>query len=194
MFGQMKIEFFPTPSHLRKWFEKNHNRETELLAGFYKKDSGKPSITWPESVREALCFGWIDGIRKSLDESSYSIRFTPRKPNSIWSAVNVKHAEELTKLGLMHPKGLDTFNKRDEKKSKIYSFEQKIVRLDKKYEKLVRKNKKAWDFFQSREPSYRKAASWWVMSARQEETRQRRLGTLIQDSEEGLKIKLLRRS
>lgn len=190
----MKIEFFPTPSHLRKWFEKNHDRETELVAGFYKKDSGKQSITWTESVREALCFGWIDGIRKTIDESSYSIRFTPRKPKSIWSAANIKHVEELTKLGMMHPKGLDTFDKLDEKRPKIYSFEQKTVTLAKEYEKLFRRNKKAWSFFQSLEPSYRRPATWWVMSARQEETRQKRLAILIKDSGEGLKIKQLRRN
>jgi uncharacterized protein YdeI (YjbR/CyaY-like superfamily) len=190
----MKIEFFPTPSHLRKWFEKNHLKKTELFVGFYKKDSGKPSITWTESVREALCYGWIDGIRKSIDDKSYFIRFTPRKQRSIWSAININHAEELSKLGLMHENGLAAFNKREYKRSKIYSFEQKNVAFDEEFEKQFRKNKKAWKLFQAFEPSYKKTATWWVISAKQEETRQRRLATLIKDSEEGIKLKQLRRN
>src|SRR5437868_3468723 len=114
----MQPIFFAKQSDLRKWFEKNHDKEKELWIGFYKTNSGKPSITWPESVDQALCFGWIDGVRKSLGEDSYVIRFTPRKPKSIWSAINIKKVEELTKLGLMHPAGIDAFNKRDEKKSR----------------------------------------------------------------------------
>jgi uncharacterized protein YdeI (YjbR/CyaY-like superfamily) len=166
----------------------------ELWLGFYKTNSGKPSITWPQSIDEALCFGWIDGIRKSIDETSYVIRFTPRKPGSIWSAVNIRKIEELTKNGLMHPAGVKAFNKRDEKKSKIYSFEQKNIQLDKKFEKLFKQNKQAWKFFLSQPPSYQKPALWWIVSAKQETTKQKRLNTLIKDSEEGQRIKQLRRT
>jgi uncharacterized protein YdeI (YjbR/CyaY-like superfamily) len=184
--------FFLGQSDLRKWFEKNHAKEKELWVGFYKTTSGKPSVTWPESVDQALCFGWIDGIRKSLGEDSYVIRFTPRKPNSIWSAINIKKVEELTKLGLMHPAGIDAFNKRDEKKSRVYSFEQKNIQFDKNFEKQFRQNKQAWKFFQSQPPSYQKPAVWWVMSAKQDATKQKRLATLIKDSEAGQKINRLR--
>jgi uncharacterized protein YdeI (YjbR/CyaY-like superfamily) len=188
----MKPTFFSNQSKLRKWFEKNHNKKQELWVGYYKTSSGKPSITWPQSVDEALCFGWIDGVRKSIDENSYVIRFTQRKPKSIWSDVNIKKVEELTKLGLMYPAGIEAFSKRDEKKSRIYSFEQKNIKLDKNYEKQFKQNKKAWIFFQSQPPSYQKPAIWWVMSAKLETTRQKRLDTLIRDSEEGQRISRLR--
>lgn len=189
----MKPVFFSSPFELRKWFEKNHDKEKELWVGYYKTSSGKPSVTWPQSVDEALCFGWIDGIRKSLDADSYVIRFTPRKPGSIWSTNNIKKVEELSKKGLMRPAGIEAFNKRDEKKSKLYSFEQKNIQLDKNFEKLFKQNKKAWKFFQSQPPSYQKPAIWWIISAKQDATKQKRLETLIKDSEEGQRIKLLRR-
>ncbi|HEY6978550.1 MAG TPA: YdeI/OmpD-associated family protein [Chitinophagaceae bacterium] len=184
--------FFATQRDLRKWFEKNHDKEKELWLGFYKTSSGKPSVTWSESVDQALSFGWIDGVRKSLGKDSYVIRFTQRKPKSIWSAINIKKVEELTKLGLMHPAGIDAFNKRDEKKSRVYSFEQKNVQLDKNFAKQFRENKQAWKFFQSQPPSYQRPAIWWVISAKQEITKQKRLNTLIKDSEAGQRIAQLR--
>jgi Uncharacterized protein conserved in bacteria len=185
----MKPIFFKKQSDLRKWFEKNADTATSLLVGFYRVATGKPSITWSQSVDEALCFGWIDSIRNSIDEESYSIRFTPRKPNSIWSAVNIKKVEELKKLGLMKPKGLELFNMMDKNKLKTYSFERSIVELSPELEKKFKANKKAWKFFQSMPPSYRKPVTNWVMTAKQEETRLRRLSTLIKDSEEGRKIR-----
>jgi uncharacterized protein YdeI (YjbR/CyaY-like superfamily) len=187
----MKPTFFSDPSKFRKWLEKNHDKEQELLVGFYKKGSGKPSITWPESVDEALCFGWIDGVRKSIDDESYTIRFTPRKPGSIWSVVNIGKVKELTKKGLMHPAGLAAFEKRKEHKSAVYSFEQKEISLG-DYEKQLKANKKAWSFWTAQPPSYRKAASWWVISAKQETTRLKRLSTLIADCEAGQRIAPLR--
>lgn len=189
----MKPIFFPTQADFRKWLEKNYESAGELWVGYYKKDTGIPSIDWPQSVDEALCFGWIDGIRKSVDEKSYMIRFTPRRHKSNWSAINIKRVGELKKLGLMKPPGLAAFEKREEHRSEIYSFERKAVTLDKKYESEFKKNKKAWTFFSSAPPSYQKPAMWWVMSAKQEETRLKRLTQLIQDSAAGLKIKQLRR-
>ncbi len=188
----MKPKFFSNPLMFRKWLEINHSKKKELLVGFYKKSSGKLSITWPESVEQALCFGWIDGIRKSINEDSYSIRFTPRKPKSTWSAKNIATVEKLKKEGLMTSAGLATYNRREEKNSKIYSFEQKKVKLDDYYEKTFKKNKKAWNNFQSQPPYYRKTVTHWVMSAKQEVTRLNRLNTLINDSENGLKIKEMR--
>ena len=151
----------------------------ELWVGFYKKSSGEPSITWPESVKEALCFGWIDGVRKSIDDISYTIRFSPRKPVSIWSAVNVALVEELANQGLMRPAGLKAFETRKENRSGIYSYEQRSDTLPEPYGKTLRANKAAWDFFQAQPPSYRKTVSWWVVSAKREETRLKRLATLI---------------
>ena len=189
----MTPTFFANQIQFRKWMEKNHEKDSELWVGFYKKDSGKESITWPQAVDEALCFGWIDGIRKSIDSLSYMIRFTPRKSTSNWSVINIKRAKELSELGLMHPAGISVFKNRDEKKSNQYSFEQKSVKLDEEYEKKFRANKKAWNHFQSMAPSYKKTATWWVMSAKQEETRERRLNILIKDSELAQKIGPLKR-
>jgi uncharacterized protein YdeI (YjbR/CyaY-like superfamily) len=188
----MKPIFFATQSDLRKWFEENHNKQTELLFGFYKVGSGKPSITWPQSVDEALCFGWIDGIRRSIDDESYCIRFTPRKAKSTWSAVNIKKVEELTKMGLMKPEGLAAFNKRDEANSKIYSYENEALKLARNYEKKLKGNKKAFTFFSQQAPSYQNATTRWILSAKQETTRLSRLETLIRDSEEGQLIKPMR--
>ncbi len=187
----MKPLFFSNPLKFREWLKKNHHKEKELLVGFYKVGSGKDSITWPQSVDEALCYGWIDGIRKSIDEHSYSIRFTPRKPSSNWSAVNIKKIEELTRQGLMQPAGLEAYKHRKESKSAIYTYEKEPVQLDKKFEKQFRANKKAWNYFQSKPPSYRKTAIAWVMNAKQEATRLKRLATLIKDSEKEQKIKSL---
>ena len=181
----MKIKFFKTPDDFRRWLERHHATERELWVGFYKKDSGRPSITWPESVDQALCFGWIDGIRKSVDAQSYTIRFTPRQKKSTWSVVNIKRAGELAAQGLMQPAGLETFAARTENRSGIYAYEQRGERLAAPYEKALRQNKAAWKFFQAQTPSYRKLASWWVVSAKREETRLKRLAKLIEDSTHG---------
>ena len=182
----MKPTFFRTPADFRKWFEKNHDKAAELLVGFHKKGSGKPSITWPESVDEALCFGWIDGIRRTIDDESYTIRFTPRRARSTWSAVNVKRVAELTKLGRMHPAGLRVFETRDPKRSGIYTYEQERrkeeQRLDPEYQTTLEANAKALAFFQAQAPYYQRTVSRWVMSAKKEETRLKRLATLIDDS------------
>jgi uncharacterized protein YdeI (YjbR/CyaY-like superfamily) len=181
----MKPKFFSNQSAFRKWLETNHNKKDELLVGYYKKSSGIASIDWEESVDEALCFGWIDGIRKSLNEISYSIRFTPRKNDSKWSTKNINRVGELIKLNLMRPAGLAAYKKRKDENSNTYSFEQRIIKLDDKYESALRKNKKAWEYFSSRVPSYRKPVIHWIMSAKQERTRVKRLETLIKCSEAG---------
>lgn len=175
--------FFPTPAAFRKWLKKHHDEERELLVGFYKKDSGKPSITWPESVDQALCFGWIDGVRKGIDDVSYSIRFTPRKAVSNWSAINMARVAELTKLGLMMPAGLRAFDLRREEKSAIYAYENAVRTLAPEDEKRFRANRKAWSYFTKQAPSYQRVAIYWVTSAKRDETRARRLATLIDDSE-----------
>ena len=180
--------FFPKPSDFRKWLDKNHKTETELVVGFYKIGSNKPSINWPQSVDEALCYGWIDGVRKSIDEESYSVRFTQRKPTSIWSAINIKKVEVLTQQGLMKPAGLASFAKRTEKNSKIYAYEQEPVELSATFEKQFKANKKAWDFFKTQAPSYQRTAIHGIMTAKQETTRLNRLNQLIQDSEVGQRL------
>lgn len=189
----MKPAFFKTPSDFRRWFEKHHDSSKELLVGFYKKGSGRPSITWPESVDEALCFGWIDGIRRSIDDVSYTIRFTLRRKTSIWSAVNIRRAEELIKLGLMMPDGLKAFQARKENKSGIYSYEQRTEKLPDPYERELKKNKTAWDFFQAQPPWYRKTVGWWIVSAKKEETRLKRLARLIEESASGQTLRELNR-
>ncbi len=186
-------QFFPTPSHFRRWLEKHHQSERELVVGFYLKGSGKPSITWPESVEEALCFGWIDGVRHKLDEDSYTIRFTPRKPTSIWSQKNLATMERLIREKRVAAAGLKSYESRDLKKTALYSFERAEAKLSKEYEQRFRKNAKAWKFWEAQVPSYRKPATWWVVSAKQDATRERRLAMLIDCSEKGLKIPSLRR-
>ncbi len=186
--------FFPTPADFRTWFEMHHAHEKELWVGYYKKDSGLPSLTWPESVDEALCFGWIDGLRKSVDDISYKIRFTPRKPDSNWSKINIERVAELTRLGLMRPEGLKAFEARKEEKSGIYAYEQREkAELDDAAEQQFRAHPNAWTFFQNQPVSYRKAAVWWVVSAKKEETRQSRLTRLIEDSENARTIPPLTR-
>lgn len=186
--------FFATPSEFRAWLEEHHDKAQELWVGFYKKSSGKPSVTWPEAVDEALCFGWIDGLRKGIDDVSYTIRFTPRKPRSVWSAVNINRVKELTSLGLMRPAGLQAFEQRSDEKSAIYAYEQENgVELGPAYERRFRANKKAWAFFQAQAAWYRKAAIWWVISAKKDETRLRRLATLIDHSEQGRTLPQLTR-
>ncbi|MGZ5303397.1 MAG: YdeI/OmpD-associated family protein [Bacteroidia bacterium] len=180
----MKPTFFPTPFDWNKWLKKNHDKEQEVLIGFYKKDSAKPSITWPESVEEALCFGWIDGVRKSIDAESYTIRFTPRRPKSNWSAVNIALVEKLIKEKRMQPAGLKAFEARSASKSKIYAYEKELKTLPEDYEKQFKANKKAWDYFSQKAPGYRKTAIHWVVSAKQEATREKRFQTLMQCSED----------
>ena len=184
----MKPKFFRTPANFETWLEKNHATATELWVGFYKKDSGKPSITWAESVDQALCFGWIDGIRKRVDETSYQIRFTPRRRGSIWSAINTKRADELARQKRMRPAGLKAFAARIENKSGIYSYEQRKTELGGPYAKLLKKNKAAWNFFGTQPPSYRKMIGWWIVSAKKEETRLARIAKLISESEKGKRL------
>lgn len=184
----MKPTFFETPADFRAWFAENHTTAKELLVGFYKKGSKRPSIIWPESVDEALCYGWIDGVRKGIDEESYTIRFTPRKTGSIWSTVNVNRVKALTDLGRMQPAGLKAFEARKDGKSGVYSHEQGEVELPEAYLKLLKANKRAHAFFEKQAGSYRKAAIWWVTSAKKEETRQKRLNSLIAYSAKGEKI------
>ena len=184
----MKPEFFQTPADFGTWLEKNHATATELWVGFYKKDSGKPSITWPESVDQALCFGWIDGIRKRVDEISYQIRFTPRRRGSIWSAINIKRAKELVRQEQMRPAGVKAFAARIENKSGIYSYEQRSTELSEPYAKLLKKNKAAWNFFEKQSPSYRKMIGWWIISAKKEETRMARLAKLMSESAKGKRL------
>jgi len=181
--------FFETPEDFRNWLEKNYKSKTELLVGFYKVGSGKQSITWPESVDHALCFGWIDGVRRSLGAESYSIRFTPRKPNSIWSAVNIKKMEDLLAKGLVKPEGIAAYEKRTEAKSKIYSHERlEDAILPEERENAFKANAKAWDFFTKQAPSYKKVMLHHITTAKQEKTRQSRFDKLVKASEEGKRV------
>jgi uncharacterized protein YdeI (YjbR/CyaY-like superfamily) len=177
--------FFAAPAEFRAWLEAHHASETELLVGFHKKGTGMPSLTWPQSVDEALCFGWIDGVRRSLGAESYTIRFTPRKARSFWSNVNIRRAGELIAEGRMTPAGLRAFEARTGERSGVYSFEQKdkdAVVLPPEMEARFRANAEAWEYFQSRPPWYRQTSTWWVISAKKEETREKRIATLIADS------------
>lgn len=189
----MKPTFFKSQTDFRRWFETHHDSSKELLVAFYKKGSGRPSITWPESVDEALCFGWIDGVRRRIDDVSYSIRFTPRRMTSIWSAINIKRAQELIDQELMRPAGLKAFQARKENKSGIYSYEQRTEKLPDPYERLFKKNKAAWAFFQAQPPWYRKTVGWWIVSAKKEETRLKRLAKLIEESDNGRTMRELNR-
>jgi uncharacterized protein YdeI (YjbR/CyaY-like superfamily) len=182
----MAPTFFATPAELRRWFARHHANERELWLGFHKKQSRTPSVTWPEAVDEALCVGWIDGVRKRIDEASYQIRFTPRRPGSTWSTVNVGRVRALTAEGRMRPAGLAAFEARSELRSGRYSYEQRgDVTLDPEYERILRSDAGAWRDFASRPPSYRKTVVWWVMNAKREETRRRRLATLVESSRQG---------
>jgi uncharacterized protein YdeI (YjbR/CyaY-like superfamily) len=186
--------FFADPSEFRAWLERHHAGHDELLVGFWKKASGKPSMTWSESVDEALSFGWIDGVRRSLGEDAYTIRFTPRRPRSIWSAVNVAKAEALIAEGRMHPAGLAAFEARTPQRTGVYSHEnRKAARFSPDQEVEFRADAKAWAWFESRPPSYRRMATWWVVSAKKEETRRRRLTQLIEDSRAGRTVPPLTR-
>ena len=188
----MKPRFFKTPRAFRAWLEKNHEKADELWVGYYKKATGKPSITWPESVDAALCYGWIDGVRKSLGADSYMIRFTPRREGSIWSAVNLESAKRLIEAGEMRPGGMAAYERRREDRSRVYSFEQGDVALTPELEQRLRADRKAWAYWQKQAPGYRRTVTWWIMSAKREETRIRRLDTLVADSAQGQWVKPMR--
>ncbi len=178
----MKATFFATPTEFRKWLEQHHKTEKELIVGYYKVNSGKPSMTWSESVDQALCFGWIDGVRRSIDSESYCIRFTPRKPTSIWSGVNIKKMEELVQSGLMRPEGLQAFSLRKESKSNVYSHENEPSVLSDEFISRFKLNPVAWEFYNKQAPSYIRVMTHWIMSAKQEKTRVSRLEKTIEIS------------
>ncbi|GAC1651630.1 MAG: YdeI/OmpD-associated family protein [Gemmatimonadaceae bacterium] len=189
------VRFFVDPDAWRRWLALHHETVTELCVGFYKKGTGKPSITWPEAVNVALCYGWIDGVRKRIDETSYRIRFTPRRPRSIWSHVNFRRAAALTDAGLMSPAGLNALGARVAARSGVYAYEQRgEASLSPAEGKRFRGDQAAWAFFHSLPPSYRRTAIWWVVSAKRAPTRERRLATLIADSAEKRRIARLARN
>ena len=184
----MSATFFESPGEFRKWLKANHAHAAELLLGLHKKGAGRAGLSYAEALDEALCFGWIDGVRKTVDGDSYTIRFTPRQPRSKWSTVNTKRAEELIALGCMQPAGLRAFQARDTAQAQLYSYEARSRPLAEPYADQLQANPKAWAYFQAQAPSYQRTASWWVMSAKKEETRLRRLATLIADSEAGRRL------
>ena len=185
--------FYATPADWRAWLEAHHADAREHWVGFHKRASGRPSMTWAESVDQALCFGWIDGIRKRVDDERYMIRFTPRTPSSRWSRVNVARVAALTEAGLMHPAGLRAFEARTAEGT--YSYEQReAAAFDPGRERRLRANAAAAAFFDAQPPSYRRSATHWVMSAKREETRDRRLAQLIEDSAAGRRIAPLARA
>ena len=179
----MEPIYFADQFKFRAWLEKNHKKENELLVGFYKRDSGKFNMSWSQSVDEALCFGWIDGVRRSIDNESYCIRFTPRRPTSTWSTVNINKVEELIRQGLIQPAGLDIYKLRKEEKSRVASYESVIKQLDGNSEMKFKENKAAWDYFTKQPPSYKKMIIHWIMTAKQEKTRISRLDKTINESE-----------
>ena len=183
------VQSFATPAELRAWFEANHATAAELWLGYHKKATGRPSVTWQEVVDVELCFGWIDSVRYSMGDGISAQRITPRRKRSVWSAVNIKRAQELSDKDLMTPSGLAAFDVRKENRSGIYSYEQRSANLDGPYEKRLRQNKSAWDFFYAQPPSYRKAIGWWIVSAKQEATRLKRLEKLITESGRGERLR-----
>ena len=185
--------FFATGDEFRAWLAAHHDSATELLVGFWKVGSGKPSMTWPESVDEALCFGWIDAVRRRRDDESYTIRFTRRRPGSIWSAVNVAKVEALVAAGRMTPAGLAAFEARREDRTAVYSHEQEALTLTADEEDRLRADPLAWQHFSAQPGSYRKAVVHWLHSAKREETRLRRLDQLVADSLAGQHVAHLRR-
>ena len=186
--------FFATPAKFRAWLERHHAATSELWVGFHKRGTGRASLTWPESVDQALCYGWIDGVRKSLGPESYAIRFTPRRSGSTWSKINLERVEELESLGLMQPAGRAAHAGRTAAKSGIYAYEQRDkAGLTPEQERTFKRNRKAWSYFQTEAPWYRRTATYWVVSAKREETRAKRLATLIADSAAGRRIGQLRR-
>jgi uncharacterized protein YdeI (YjbR/CyaY-like superfamily) len=180
--------FFSNQIEFRNWLEKNHQGETELWVGYYKVETGKPSLTWSQSVDQALCFGWIDGIRQSIDKESYCIRFTPRKKTSIWSAINIAKVEALNRQGLMQPAGLEAFKYCKEANSRVYSFESRSKELPEEFEKVFKANPAAWEFFSAQPPSYKKMVIHWLLSAKQETTQLSRLGKLMSESENKVRL------
>ncbi|MFP5245921.1 MAG: YdeI/OmpD-associated family protein [Thermoanaerobaculia bacterium] len=184
----MKPRYFASAAEFRKWLEKNHASEKELLVGFYKKASGRGGITYPEAVDEALCFGWIDGVKKRVDELSYTHRFSPRTAKSYWSAVNTKRYEALEQAGRVTPAGKRAFEARDESKTRQYSFEREAAALFPALEKKLRTHRKAWKYWEAQPPGYRKMITWWIVSAKQEATRLSRLQRLIVACEEGKRL------
>jgi uncharacterized protein YdeI (YjbR/CyaY-like superfamily) len=182
------VTYFESPAALRRWFRANHAKAQELWVGYYKKGSGTPSVTWPESVDEALCVGWIDGIRKRVDADRYAIRFTPRRSRSIWSAVNIARVQALAAEKRMRPAGDRAFAARRENTSGIYSYEQRRDQLEEPYASQLQKHKTAWEFFMAQPPYYRKMMGWWIVSAKREETRQARLTQLIAASGKGRRV------
>jgi uncharacterized protein YdeI (YjbR/CyaY-like superfamily) len=189
----MEPTFFATPADFRAWLERHHESHSELIVGFHKRGSGRPSITWQESVDQALCFGWIDGVRRRIDDASYSIRFTPRKARSTWSAVNIRRMKELVEEGLVAPAGLAAFDRRTDDRTAIYSHEQrKAAKLEPDQERRLRADERARAYFEAQPPSYRRAAIHWVTSAKKPETRERRLAQLIECSAAGEPVPPLR--
>ena len=188
----MKPVYFKSPAAFRTWLERHHRRSKQLQVGFYKRGTGKPTLTWPESVDEALCFGWIDGIRHRIDAMRYTIRFTPRNPGSTWSALNLKRVRALRKAGRMQPAGLKVFQQRDRKKAGLYSFEQRRqIKLPLRFEQRLRARKRAWAYFSAQAPWYQRTVAFWITSAKLEATRLRRLAALIASSARGLRVGLL---
>jgi uncharacterized protein YdeI (YjbR/CyaY-like superfamily) len=188
------VVFFESPAQLRAWFEANHESATDLWVGQHRKRTGRPSVTWKEVVDQSLCFGWIDSVRYSLDEDSFAQRLTPRRKGSVWSAVNVKRFAELDRDGMVHAKGLAAFAAREDAKTAIYSYENRSRGLDKELDGAFRKHAAAWKFFETQAPWYRRTATYWVMSAKREETRNKRLETLIEHSKKGERIPPLARA
>lgn len=187
----IKPVFFKSAAELRKWLKKNHNKANELWTGYYKKGVSKKSATYLETVEECLCFGWIDGLVRSIDAERYCQRLTPRRPNSIWSAVNIKKMETLIKSGRADESGIRVYKTRDKKRAGLYSFENNEHKLGAAFEKKFKANKKAWEYYSNMAPWYKRTSAFWVVSAKREETRLKRLDELIRDSEAGRKIRLL---
>ena len=189
----MRPRFFTTPADFRAWLEEHHETAAELLVGFHKKATGRPCMTWPESVDQALCFGWIDGIRRRIDDEAYSIRFTPRKRSSIWSTANVRRMAQLMEAGLVAPAGLRAFEARREDRSGVYGHERsEPAVLEPEQQRRLEGDAQAWAWFSAQPPSYRRTAIHWVVSAKRAQTRERRLAALIEDSRAGVKVKPLR--
>lgn len=183
--NKSRLKFFKSGTDFRRWLEKNHSSADELWVGFYRKDSGKGGITYAQALDEALCYGWIDGIRKKLDDISFTTRFTPRKPNSVWSNVNVAHVSRLTQEGRMMPPGIAAYERKTDARTGVYSFERETASLDPAMVREFRKNRQAWKFFEAQPPYYRRLAAWYVISAKRQETRDMRLKRLIDDSARG---------
>jgi uncharacterized protein YdeI (YjbR/CyaY-like superfamily) len=187
----MEAIYFDSAADLRRWLEEHHDRASELLIGFHRKSSGRPGLTYPEAVEEALCFGWIDGITRRVDLGRWAVRFTPRKARSNWSLINTRRAAQLEKEGQMAPAGLRAYEARDRTRSGAYTYEQRFQPFESTQEATFRRNARAWSFFQAQPPSYRRAATLWVISAKREETRQRRLANLIEHSNRGERLPAL---